>query len=89
MRKGSLFREQLLDSDREAVLESVICVGFVVSKSQVQITRLSETMRDRLKVQQYLKMLDFPLHFFSRLSFLSRLDFFLQAKLEHLLHVHS
>lgn len=64
MRKGSLFLEQLLGSDREAVLESVICVGFVVSKSQVQITRLSETMRDRLKVQQYLNMLDFPLHFF-------------------------
>lgn len=64
MRKGTLFLEQLLGSDREAVLESVIHVSFVVCKSQAQITQFYETMRDRLKAQQYLKMLDFPLHFF-------------------------
>lgn len=53
-----------MGSDREAVLESVICVGFVVCKSQAQITQFYETMRDRLKVRRYLRMLDFPLHFF-------------------------
>lgn len=64
MRKGTLFLEQFLGSDREAMLESVICVDFVVCKSQAQITQFYETMRDRLKVRRYLRMLDFPLHFF-------------------------
>lgn len=37
MRKGILFLEQFLGSDREAVLESVTHVSFVVSKVRYKL----------------------------------------------------